>query len=161
MDVDHILATLNAHNVAYLLIGGMNFLLRHHPVLTYDIDIWIEDSDENRRGCEEALSALNAEWGETNVDWGPVGQRAAGWMNRQAVFCLNSPYGAIDVFRSVHGLSDWTASRAQAIPGRTGGGIDYYGLSDEDMLRCQMALDPALRKTERVRFLENKLKGTP
>ena len=33
MNVDHILKTLNAHEVAYLLIGGMNFLLRHAPVL--------------------------------------------------------------------------------------------------------------------------------
>ena len=39
MNVDHILETLNGHQVVYLLIGGMNFLLRHTPVLTYDVDV--------------------------------------------------------------------------------------------------------------------------
>ena len=47
MNVDHVFQTLNHHEVAYLVIGGMNFLLRHVPLLTYDIDVWIEDSAEN------------------------------------------------------------------------------------------------------------------
>lgn len=38
MNVDHILATFNAHRVDYILIGGVNFLLRHEPVTTYDIE---------------------------------------------------------------------------------------------------------------------------
>jgi hypothetical protein len=38
MNIDHILQTFNTCEVDYLLIGGMNFLLRHEPVLTYDID---------------------------------------------------------------------------------------------------------------------------
>ena len=40
MNVDEILAALNAERVDYLLIGGMNFLLRHIPELTFDVDIW-------------------------------------------------------------------------------------------------------------------------
>ena len=34
MNIDHILQMFNASEVEYLLIGGMNFLLRHEPVLT-------------------------------------------------------------------------------------------------------------------------------
>jgi len=41
MDVDHILQTFATHAVDALLIGGMIFLLRHEPVLTYDVDLWI------------------------------------------------------------------------------------------------------------------------
>jgi hypothetical protein len=37
MNVDEILRTLNQEHVDYLLIGGMNFLLRHLPELTYDV----------------------------------------------------------------------------------------------------------------------------
>ena len=80
MNVDHILGTLNGHHVAYILIGGMNFLLRHAPVLTYDVDLWIEDTPENRDRCERALGELQAEWGASDRDWGPVAAKAEGWL---------------------------------------------------------------------------------
>ena len=34
MNIDRILTELNHHGVRYLLIGGVNFMLRHKPVLT-------------------------------------------------------------------------------------------------------------------------------
>lgn len=43
MNVDQILDTLNRHQVRYLLIGGMIFLLRHSGALTYDVDVWIDE----------------------------------------------------------------------------------------------------------------------
>ena len=46
MNVDQILETFNRGGVAYILIGGMSFLLRRAPVLTYDVDVWIEDTLE-------------------------------------------------------------------------------------------------------------------
>ena len=52
MNVDRILAAMRDHSVRCLLIGGMNYLLRHEPVLTYDVDLWIEDTEANRRRCE-------------------------------------------------------------------------------------------------------------
>jgi len=57
MNIDHILRTFNACAVEYLLIGGMNFLLRHEPVLTYDIDFWIRDTVVNRGHCFEKTAA--------------------------------------------------------------------------------------------------------
>jgi hypothetical protein len=47
MNVDEILQTLNEGQVDYLLIGGMNFLIRHLPELTFDVDIWVRDDTEN------------------------------------------------------------------------------------------------------------------
>jgi len=111
MNIDHILSTLNKHEVAYVLIGGMNFLLRHAPVLTYDVDVWIDDEPANRERCETALSELQAEWGPSDNDWIPVAARKPGWLETQALYCLMSPYGAIDVFRSVKGLECWTTPR--------------------------------------------------
>jgi hypothetical protein len=61
VNVDQILAALNQHDVRYLLIGGMNFMIRHQPILTYDLDVWIDDSHQNRACCEAALSELGAE----------------------------------------------------------------------------------------------------
>jgi hypothetical protein len=158
VNIDHVLQTLNDHRVDYLLIGGVNFLLRHVPVLTFDIDIWIEDTPENRARCEAALGALNAEWGVTDDDWKPVVDHPAGWLDRQLVFCLNSPHGAIDVFRKVAGLDTWRKSQAEAIPGETAAGVTYQGISDKDMLRCQLALDRGLQKRQRIEALEESLR---
>jgi hypothetical protein len=153
MNVDHILDTMNRNGVGYLLIGGMNFMLRHQPILTYDVDLWIEDSESNRRRCETALVALSAEWGATEEAWSPVAGMATGWLDRQFVYCLTSPHGAIDIFREVNGLADWTTSRGKAIPGKTSFGTLFHGLSDEDMLSCQTALSPGDQHAERIRSL--------
>ena len=157
MNVDLILETLNRHQVAYLLIGGMNFLLRHAPILTYDVDVWIEDTPENRRRCEQALGELQAEWGASDDDWGPVADKPAGWLGSQPLFCLTSPHGPIDVFRSVKGLGPWAASRAKARTSETGRGVAFVGLSDADMLKSQMALPEAERNQDRIRALKKAL----
>lgn len=161
MNIDLILDTFNRHGVDYLLLGGMNFFLRHQQVLTFDIDLWIEDVPANLRRCEAALAALDAEWGITDADWGLVAQKPTGWLDRQHVYSLHSPHGAIDIFRSVQGLSDWRSSRQTASSEQTGQGISYYGISDADMLKCQLALLPAYQKQHRVSFLQSKLQSTP
>ncbi|MCE9629946.1 MAG: hypothetical protein K8S94_04395 [Planctomycetia bacterium] len=152
MNVDHILRTFGDCGVEYLLIGGMNFLLRHEPVLTYDIDFWIRDSAENRDRCDIALRRLDAAWGATEQDWRPVATQP-GWLVRQPVFCLTSPSGAIDIFRTVAGLHSWEECNARAHAGRTAGGAPYRGLCDEDMLACQLALPPGQRRQSRVEAL--------
>jgi hypothetical protein len=158
MNVDHVFETLNGHGVTYLVIGGVNFLLRHAPVLTFDMAVWIEDTPENLDRCEKALGQLQAEWGTSDEDWGPVANRPRGWLRAQAVFCLNSPYGAIDVFRSVRGLRSWADCRARAAEGQTAAGIPFWGLSDEDMLKCQTALPESEQNRERVRILTESLR---
>ncbi len=157
MNVDLILETMNRCEVAYLLIGGGNFLLRHAPVLTYDIDLWIEDTEENLDRCREALGALGVEWGASETDWGPVAGKGPQWIRTQHVFCLTSPHGAIDIFRSVKGLPSWPACRARAQPASTAAGVPYWGLADADMLECQLALDEAERNQERIRVLRESL----
>lgn len=154
MNLDHILATFNERQVAYLLIGGMNFLLRHSPVLTYDVDLWIEDTVENRQRCELALADLACEWGATDEDWGPVSEKRSGWLQRQSLYCLTSPSGAIDIFRRVAGLDNWQRSFADSVVETTAGRVYYRGISDEDMLRCQYALSEQDRKRDRIEFLE-------
>jgi hypothetical protein len=140
MQVDQILDAFNRRGVAYLLIGGANFMLRHAPVLTYDLDLWVEDTEANLDRCAAALADLQAEWGASEEAWGPVAKLPAGWLRRQALYCLTSPHGAIDVFRAVTGLPRW-----QECSGR--------GLSDEDMLRSQEALAPKEQKADRIRAL--------
>ena len=153
MNVDHLLSTMNRHGVRYLLIGGMNFMLRHQPILTFDVDLWIDDTSENRRHCEGALADLDAEWGATEESWGAVTKLSPDWLGTQEVFCLATPHGAIDIFRKIAGLEVWQASWQQAVPTSTVAGTLYRGLSDEDMLRCQLALSPGEQKQDRIRVL--------
>ena len=157
MNVDRILRELNRNKVAYLLIGGVNYLLRHQPILTYDIDIWIDDTEKNLSRCEKALSRLKAEWGSSDKNWIPVAKHPAGWMKQQAVFCMISPHGAIDVFRQVKGLSDWHSCFERSVRGRTSG-IVFHGLSDRDMLQCQKVLSKSERKQDRIKTLNRAIR---
>jgi len=155
MDIDRILDTLNRHGVDYILIGGVNFLLRHEPIATFDIDFWIEDSDENHARCHQALVDLDASWGPDDANWKEVRDLPTNWITRQGVFCLVSRFGSIDLFRAVKGLGSWSDSRQRATVGHTAAGAAYVGLSDGDMLQCQLALSEEERKLDRVRKLQN------
>ncbi|HRT06423.1 MAG TPA: hypothetical protein P5204_12060 [Kiritimatiellia bacterium] len=154
MNVDRILEALREQKVDFLLIGGMNFMLRHLPLLTFDVDIWIDDVPENRRRCARALAQLQATWGATDETWGPVDGNRSEWLESQGVYCLMTPCGALDVFRQVAGLTSWAECRNRAIASTTAGGIPFLGLCDADMLSCQYALPENQRHPERVRHLE-------
>ena len=153
MNVDHILDTMNRHGVDYLLIGGMNFLLRHEPVLTFDVDLWIDDSAENRARCDAALRDLDASWGATEEAWGPIGRLGPDWLAQRSVHCLLTSAGPVDIFRAVTGLPDWVVCAGRAVAAQTTAGVPYRGLADGDMLACQIALDPGARKLDRIRTL--------
>jgi hypothetical protein len=153
MNVDSILRTFNACEVEYLLIGGMNFLLRHEPVLTYDIDFWIRDTATNLARCDAALRQLDAAWGPSEESWRPVAEQE-GWLARQSVFCLTSPAGAIDILRAVTGLPSWETCRERAVVGQTAALVEYRGLCDDDMLACQLALPEGQRRQSRIESLQ-------
>jgi hypothetical protein len=157
MNVEQILETFNRYKVDYLLIGGMNFFLRHRPDTTFDVDLWIEDSSDNRSRCHQALVELKAKWGTADDDWGPVSRGSASWLERQSVFCLDSPAGPIDIFRMVKGLNSWEICQHRAVKATTKAGVGFLALSDEDMLQCQVVLPEHEQKLDRVRFLKERL----
>ena len=157
--IDAILQVLNDHGVQYILIGGVNFLLHHQPIATFDVDFWIDDSDANRARCHTALAALGASWGPDDEHWRDVKDLPANWLTQQGVFCLTSSHGWIDLFRAVKGLGSWSDSRRRARTGVTAQGTAYVGLSDEDMLQCQLALPEGERKLDRMRVLKAALQG--
>jgi len=158
MNVDAILRSFAHHQVNAILIGGMNFLLRHQPVVTFDVDLWVKDTDENLIKVSAALHELRAEWGRDEQSWKPVPD-GFGWLRRQSMFCLTSAHGAIDIFREVEGLrDDYDVYRDRCNECYTASGIHYASLSDRDMLACQMALPEEGRRLDRVVYLENLLK---
>ena len=159
MNVDQILRTLSGEHVDYLLIGGMNFLLRHLPELTFDVDIWVRDDAENLEQVNRALGILGAAWGETESDWRPVPNDWR-WLYRQGCYCLTTTHGALDVFRDVRGLEGrYDDCKATAILSKTSSGVPYCALSDEHMLACQEALPLAQQKQRRMEVLRMAMKG--
>lgn len=158
MEIDSILAALNRHEVRYLLIGGANFLLRHGPVLTYDVDIWIRDDAENRHRCAAALHDIDARWGRSESEWKPVSQHHGDWLADHPLFCMTTRHGPLDVFRFVDGLASWDASKERALPSATASGVAYLALCDEDMLLCQMALPEETQKLDRIRALQRAIR---
>ncbi len=153
MNVDKILASLNDAQVDYLLIGGMNFLLRHYPELTFDVDVWVRDQPENLERLNLGLRRMGAAWGPTETQWAPVPEDWR-WLARQHIFCLTTDYGALDIFREVWGLENrYDECRAAAVDSKTASGVSFAALSDEHMLACQEALPVAERKPRRMEIL--------
>jgi hypothetical protein len=161
MNTDAILSAFDHHEVDAILIGGMNFLLRHQPVLTFDIDFWVRDTDDNLARAAGVLRELDAEWGRNEKSWAALpGDHA--WLRSQTVFCLTSPHGAIDIFREVRGLEgQYEACHGRSRLEMTASGIRYRSLSDEDMLACQLALPENERRLDRVAFLKKHLGQSP
>lgn len=160
IDIDRILSTMNERGVRFMMIGGMHFFIHHVAVATQDVDLWIEDTEENHRACENALSDLKAEWGHGDDDWGPVAEKPSGWLSRRGVYCLLSEAGPIDIFQNVTGLIDWRESFNRSIKVTTQGGATYRGLCDADMLACQHALDEGVRKKDRISHLKQQIKDS-
>lgn len=156
MNADRILAAFHDQRVDYLLIGGMNFLLRHQPVLTFDVDFWVRDTPANLAKVNLALRELGACWGSTEETWKAVPADPS-WLTRQIVFCLTTAHGAVDIFRAVEGLTDFEGSLTRSSSLLTEAGTPYRSLSDEDMLACQMALAEGERRLDRVAYLRKLL----
>ena len=158
MNVDEILASLNEAQVDYLLIGGMNFLLRHLPELTFDVDVWVRDDMPNLQRLNRALRQLGAAWGRTEAEWAPVPEDSR-WLQTQGVFCLTTQHGALDVFREVRGLEGGYAEcKARCVRAQTAIGVTFAALCDEDMLACQEALSPTERKPRRMEVLREAIR---
>jgi hypothetical protein len=158
MNVDEILRALNEERVDWLLIGGMNFLLRHLPELTFDVDVWVRDGGENLSRLLRALRRLGAQWGRTEAAWAPVPEDWR-WLESQSVFCLTTEHGALDVFRDVLGLEGrYRECKARSVAAQTAGGIPFRGLCDQDMLASQEALPPGEQKLRRMEALREAIR---
>jgi hypothetical protein len=157
VNADRILQSFHEHKVDCILIGGMNFLLRHQPVLTFDVDFWVRDNPDNLKNVNRALQDLGASWGRSEKTWGPVPSDAQ-WLTRQVVFCLTSEHGAVDIFREVEGLPDFDACWQRSSVRQTEAGTPFRSLADEDMLACQLALNEGDRRLDRVAYLQKLLR---
>ncbi len=153
LEFQRLFQVLNDHGVQFILIGGMNYFLRFRPVTTQDIDIWISPVKENVLRCEQAMAAIEAQWGRTDDDWGATAEKPSGWLLSQCVFCLLTNCGLVDIFTAVVGLPDFEACWERGETIAVSGNTTFRSLSAMDMLACQLAIPEENRRHERVAHL--------
>jgi len=101
-----ILAGLRAHNVSYVLVGGLAAALRGWPVQTDDVDIYLPDDDENFERLVLVLQELGARPADGPSDLHRVTyETAAGRLDilesREVFIDLNAKATDLDIDRGV------------------------------------------------------------
>ncbi len=97
-----ILRRLLAHEVDFILVGGVAAILEGAPVSTFDLDIVFLPTEDNRQHLLAALKDLNARY----LD--PAGRHIVPDADKLATLRLHqllTDYGPLDVLRTIgHGL---------------------------------------------------------
>jgi len=156
-DYRRVFSAMNTYSVSYLLVGGLNFFLLHKPVTTQDIDLLIDNTPQNRKCCERALSAIDAEWGRQDLDWGLVSNKPSGWLSGQSVFCLLTKFGPVDIFLELPGIPNFQEASIRSVAFELDSVESVRLISASDLLACQFAIPEIYRKSERIAFLKGAL----
>jgi uncharacterized nucleotidyltransferase DUF6036 len=108
IDAAAILRVLAAHQVEYVVIGGLAVQAHGHPRTTQDLDLVPEPTPENRRRLLAALSELGAR---------PVAAPAPGPVSipETGVLELDTDAGGIDVHVAPAGAAPYAELRARAL----------------------------------------------
>lgn len=127
-DFEELFASLNAHGVRALIVGGYAFAYHARPRYTKDIDVWIEPTFENA-GC--LLQALE-EFG-----FGGLGLTTADFTEPGRFVQLGFPPNRIDILTSIPGVSFEEAWEHRVEDSFGDHPVAYLGL--DDLLRNKMA----------------------
>ncbi len=123
LDASELLGTLTAHEVAFVVVGGVAVQAHGHPRTTQDLDIVPEPSPENLERLQEALHALGA-------------RRVAGRRPLQlrlpstGVVELDTDAGGIDVHLNPPGAAPYRQLRARALEIQLDSLVPIAGLDD-------------------------------
>lgn len=106
-DFKEFIASLNANEVRYLIVGGYAVAFHGHPRYTKDLDVWIEVSKENAQRVLRALESFGFGGLELSADdFAQPGQ----------IIQLGYPPQRIDLMTSADGVSfaDCYAAKVEA-----------------------------------------------
>ena len=129
-DFEEFIASLNAHRVRYLIVGGYAVGFHARPRATKDIDVLVDRAEPNARRAVAALGAF-------------LGGRApnitvAKLRSPRTLIVLGVAPIRIDVLTSVDGIRSFSAAwkrRAEGVYGRT----HAHFLSLEDLVASKQA----------------------
>lgn len=88
-------ASLNAHDVRYLVVGGYAVAFHGHPRYTKDLDVWVDATPDNARRLLDALR---------DFGFGSVGLGVQDFLTPGDVIQLGYPPLRIDLLTSLTGV---------------------------------------------------------
>ena len=139
-DFREFVASLNASDVRYLVVGGYAVALHGHPRYTRDIDIWIESTRDNAARVVRALDAFG---------FGSLEPTEADFLVPDQIIQLGYPPNRIDLLTSLSGV-DFAA----CYPARVGVDIDGVAVAFIDLQNLRKNKQAAAR-TQDLADLEN------
>lgn len=95
-DFKEFVASLNARQVRYLIVGGYAVALHGYPRYTKDLDVWIEASSQN---ASRLIAALK------DFGFGTLGLEEKDFTQEDQVVQLGYPPNRIDLITSASGIN--------------------------------------------------------
>ena len=109
-DFRELLRLFNAHDVAYVIVGGYALAFHGAPRYTGDLDILIRPDEENASRVMKALDEFG---------FGSIGLKNADFMCQDKVVQLGVPPVRIDIITSISGVP-WEKAVAGSVKGNYG-----------------------------------------
>jgi hypothetical protein len=162
-EFDRIVATLNDHDVQFVVIGGLAAIAQGSPFPTEDVDITPEASHANLQRLSDALRALDATIRTDAVPEGLPFDHDGESLEGADVWNLVTPYGWIDISIRPSGTDGFRDLVSNAVDLEVmGASVRVASLAD--VIRSKQAADrakdkrvlPALREILANRDLDTK-----
>jgi hypothetical protein len=112
LDAERIFATLDAHRVEYVVIGGIAVQVHGHVRMTNDIDLIPSPTPQNLEHLASALEQLEAR--VLNAGSEPL-EINAQMLPRATLWQLATRHGDIDVLHDAPGAASFTQLRERAL----------------------------------------------
>jgi hypothetical protein len=109
-DFKELLRLFNAHDVAYVIVGGYALAFHGAPRYTGDLDILVRPDEENARRIIKALDGFG---------FGSIGLQDADFICRDKVVQLGVPPVRIDIITSLSGVT-WEKADTGSVKGHYG-----------------------------------------
>ena len=114
-DFKEFIECLNAHDVAYLVVGGYAVGAHGLPRATKDLDVWVLADRDNAEGLVKALD---------DFGFGGLGLSASDFIRENVIVQLGYPPVRIDILTSIDGVRF-----VEAYPHRMDGSVDGLMIS--------------------------------
>lgn len=112
LDAERIFATLDAHHVEYVVIGGIALQVHGHLRMTNDIDLIPSPTPRNLQRLAAALTELGARVLNPGSEKLEIDARM---LPRATLWQLSTPHGDIDVLHDAPGAAPFPQLRKRAL----------------------------------------------
>jgi len=111
-DAERIFATLDAHRVDYIVVGGIAVQVHGHVRMTNDVDLIPSPTPTNLKRLAEALADLQARVLNPGSEHLPIDARM---LPRATLWQLSTPHGDIDILHDAPGAAPFQQLRRRAL----------------------------------------------